>query len=112
MTLAPHGTCGIPVVVLTLRRGVSKMGGEGMPSPQARGRPYMGERQMHDIISLQSRNGVWVMIIAVVAIGGWSKFREHELRIQQELRTKEMEHQQKMKELELELEKTKARQAT
>ena len=67
---------------------------------------------MHDIISLLSRNGLWVMIIAVVAIGGWFKFREHELRVQQELRTKEMEHQQKMKELELELEKTKARQAT
>jgi len=67
---------------------------------------------MHDIISLISGNGLWVMIIAVVAIGAWFEYREHELRVQQELRTKEMEHQQKMKELELELEKTKARQAT
>jgi len=67
---------------------------------------------MYEIISLLSRNGVWVMIIAVVAIGGWFKYREHELRIQQELRVKEMEHLQKMKELELELEKTRAKQAT
>jgi hypothetical protein len=50
------------------------------------------------------------MIIAAVAIGEWFKYREYELRIQQELRAKEMEHQQKMKELELE--KTKAKQAT
>ena len=67
---------------------------------------------MHDIISLISGNGLWVMIIAVVAIGGWFKFREHELRVQGELRLKEMEHQQKMKELELELEKAKSRPAT
>jgi len=67
---------------------------------------------MHDIISLIRGNGLWVMIIAVVAIGGWFKYREHELRVQGELRVKEMEHQQKMKELELELEKTKAKQST
>ena len=67
---------------------------------------------MHDIISLLRGNGFWVMIIAVVAITGWFKYREHELRVQQELRAKEMEHQQKMKELELELEKTKTKQAT
>jgi predicted negative regulator of RcsB-dependent stress response len=67
---------------------------------------------MHEVISLLGANGLWVMIIAVVAIGGWFKYREHELRVQQEMRTKEMEHQQKMKELELELEKTKAKQAT
>jgi len=67
---------------------------------------------MHDIISVIGHNGFWVMIIAVVAIGGWFKFREHELRIQQEMRTKEMAHQEKLKELELELEKTKAKQTT
>ena len=67
---------------------------------------------MHDVISLIGHNGLWVMIIAVVAIGGWFKFREHELRIQQELRTKEMAHLEKMKEMELELEKTKAKQTT
>ena len=66
---------------------------------------------MHDIVTLLSGNGLWVMIIAVVAIGGWFKFREHELRFQQEMRLKEMEHQQKMKEFELELEKMKAKQA-
>jgi predicted negative regulator of RcsB-dependent stress response len=65
---------------------------------------------MHGIISLLSANGLWVMIIAVVAIGGWFKYREHELRVHQEMRAKEMEHQQKMKELELE--KAKAKQAT
>ena len=67
---------------------------------------------MHEIISLLSGNGLWVMIIAVVAIGGWFKYREHELRVQGEMRVKEMEHQRRMKELELELEKTKAKQAT
>jgi hypothetical protein len=67
---------------------------------------------MHEIISLLGGNGLWLMIIAVVAIGGWFKYREQELRFQQELRVKEMEHQQKMKELELELEKTKAKHAT
>jgi hypothetical protein len=67
---------------------------------------------MHEIISVLGSNGMWVMIIAVVAIGGWFKFREHELRIQQELRTREMAHQEKMKEMELELEKTKAKQTT
>jgi predicted negative regulator of RcsB-dependent stress response len=67
---------------------------------------------MHEIISLLRGNGLWLMIIAVVAIGGWFKYREQELRIQQELRAKQMEHERKMKELELELEKTKAKQAT
>jgi len=67
---------------------------------------------MHDIISVIGHNGIWVMIIAVVAIGSWFKFREKELRIQQEMRTKEMAHQEKMKEMELELEKTKAKQTT
>ena len=66
---------------------------------------------MHEITSILNTNGMWVMIIAVVAIGGWSNYRKHELRFQQEMRVKEMEHQQKMKELELELEKTKAKQA-
>ncbi len=64
---------------------------------------------MHDFMTFLNGNGLWVMIIAVVAIGSWFKFREKELRSQQELRTKEMEHLQKMRELELELEKTKQR---
>jgi hypothetical protein len=63
---------------------------------------------MHDVMYFLSSNGLWVMIIAVVAIGSWFKFREKELRTQQELRTREMEHLQKMKELEIELEKAKA----
>jgi hypothetical protein len=58
------------------------------------------------------QNGLWVMVIAVVAIGGWFKFHEKELRIQQEMRSKEMAHQEKMKELELEMEKAKAKPTT
>ena len=65
---------------------------------------------MRELISVIGQNGLWLMIIAVVAIGGWFKYREHELRIHQEMRTREMEHVQKMKELEVELEKAKARQ--
>ena len=67
---------------------------------------------MHDFMSFLSGNGLWVMIIAVVAIGSWSKFRASELRAHQELRAKEMEHLQKMKELEIELEKAKGRSST
>lgn len=66
---------------------------------------------MREIISVIGENGLWVMIIAVVAIGGWFKYRERELQIHQQIRTREMEHLQKMKELEVELEKAKARQA-
>ena len=65
---------------------------------------------MRELISVIGQNGLWLMIIAVVAIGGWFKYREHELRIHQEMRTREMEHVQKMKELEVELEKAKPRQ--
>ncbi|MFZ0962730.1 MAG: hypothetical protein WAO35_17820 [Terriglobia bacterium] len=64
---------------------------------------------MHDLMTFLSVNGLWVMIIAVVGISSWFRFREKELRSEQELRTKEMEHLQRIKELELELEKTKAR---
>ena len=67
---------------------------------------------MHEIISVIGNNGLWVMIIAVVAIGGWFKFREKELRIQQEMRNKEIAHQEKMKELDLEMEKAKAKPTT
>jgi beta-lactamase regulating signal transducer with metallopeptidase domain len=66
---------------------------------------------MHDVMSfLNHIGGLWIMIIAVVAISTWFKYREHELKIQQDLRLREMEHQQKMKEMEIELEKVKARQ--
>ncbi len=51
-----------------------------------------------------------VMIIAVVAIVYWSKTRERELQVHQDLRLREMEHQKRMKELELEIEKTRAQQ--
>jgi hypothetical protein len=67
---------------------------------------------MHDFMTFLSGNGLWVMIIAVVAITTWFKFREKELRTHEELRIKEMEHLQKMKELEIELEKTKGRSST
>jgi predicted negative regulator of RcsB-dependent stress response len=65
---------------------------------------------VRDIISVIGQNGIWVMIIAVVAIGGWFKYRERELQIHQQMRTREMDHLQKMKELEVDLEKAKARQ--
>jgi hypothetical protein len=67
---------------------------------------------MHDFMTFLNGNGLWVMIIAVVGIGSWFKFREKELRTHEELRVKEMQHLQKMKELEIELEKTKARSST
>jgi hypothetical protein len=64
---------------------------------------------MSEVMRFLSSNGLWVMIIAVVGISTWFRFREKELRSHQELRAKEMEHLQKMKELEIELEKAKAR---
>ena len=67
---------------------------------------------MDQIISVIDHNGLWLMVIAVVAIGGWFNYRKRELRVHQDLRLREMEHQQKMKELEVELEKAKAKQAT
>ncbi len=63
------------------------------------------------IFHFLSSMGVWIMIIAVVAVGVWGKTREHELKIHQELRIREMEHERHMKELDLEIEKTKAQQA-
>jgi len=63
---------------------------------------------MHDLVTLLGGNGLWIMIIAVVGISTWFRFREKELRTHEELRVKEMQHLQKMKELEIELEKTKA----
>jgi len=63
---------------------------------------------MHDLMTLLGGNGLWIMIIAVVGISTWFRFREKELRTHEELRVKEMQHLQKMKELEIELEKTKA----
>ena len=67
---------------------------------------------MHGLVTILSGNGMWVMIIAVVAIGSWFKFRERELRSHEELRVKEMQHLQKMKELEIELEKSKGNSST
>jgi predicted negative regulator of RcsB-dependent stress response len=65
---------------------------------------------MDGIISVINHNGIWLMVIAVVAIGGYFKYREHEIRVHRDLRMREMEHQQKMKALEVELEKAKAKQ--
>ena len=65
---------------------------------------------MREIISFLNDNGFWVMIVAIVAIGSWFKYRRYELRLQQEMRVRELEHQQKMKELEVEQEKAKAKQ--
>jgi hypothetical protein len=67
---------------------------------------------MRDLVALIGGNGLWIMIIAVVGIGTWFRFREKELRTHEELRTKEMEHLQKMKALEIELEKAKGRSST
>jgi len=63
-----------------------------------------------DIVELVGRNGVWVMIIAVVGMGSWFKYREHELKTHQDLRLREMEHEREMKKLEVDLEKAKAGQ--
>jgi hypothetical protein len=62
---------------------------------------------MHDLVTLLSRNGLWIMIIAVVGFSTWFRFREKELRTHEAMRTREMEHLQKMKQLEIELEKAK-----
>jgi len=51
-----------------------------------------------------------LMTVIVVGIIFWFKAREKELQYHQEMRTREMAHQQKMKELELEVEKTRVRQ--
>lgn len=67
---------------------------------------------MRDLVALIGGNGLWIMIIAVVGIGTWFRFREKELRTHEQLRTKEMEHLQKMKALEIELEKAKGRSTT
>jgi hypothetical protein len=63
-----------------------------------------------DIVELVARNGVWVMIIAVVGMGSWFKYREHELKVHQDLRMREMEHEREMKKLEVDLEKARGRQ--
>lgn len=63
-----------------------------------------------EIVELVARNGVWVMIIAVVGMGSWFKYREHELKVHQDLRMREMEHEREMKKLEVDLEKARGRQ--
>ena len=54
--------------------------------------------------------GALVMVVAIVGIVFWYKAREKELQFHQDMRIREMEHQQKMRELEVELEKAKAHQ--
>ena len=51
------------------------------------------EYTMHEVLQVLGQNGLWVMIIAVVAIGGWFKFREKELQMQQQARLRELEHE-------------------
>ena len=53
-----------------------------------------------------------VMIVAIVGIAVWSRTRERELQVHQEMQAREMDHQRRMKELELEIEKARARQTT
>lgn len=62
---------------------------------------------MDSLIQLIDHNGLWIMVIAVVGIGSWFKYRERELKIPQELRNREMDHAQKMKQLELDIERAK-----
>lgn len=50
-----------------------------------------------------------LMPVGIVGIVFWYKAREKELQAHQELRMREMAHQQKMKELEIELEKAKSK---
>ncbi len=64
---------------------------------------------MGELFEFINRNGLWVMIIAVVAITQWFNYRKREMKSYEDMRLKEMEHQQKLKELELELEKVKAK---
>ncbi|HUY14182.1 MAG TPA: hypothetical protein VMX16_11220 [Terriglobia bacterium] len=57
----------------------------------------------------------FLMVVLIVGIVMFRKVRENELRVHQELRTKEMEHERRLKELEiekvrLELEKAKMEQ--
>lgn len=67
---------------------------------------------MSEIFEFLNRNGLWVMIIAVVAVTQWFNYRKREIKSYEDMRLKEMEHQQKMKELELELEKARAKSAS
>lgn len=46
--------------------------------------------------------GVFVMIIAIVAIANFRKMREKELDAHQDLRIREMEHERKLREMEIE----------
>jgi hypothetical protein len=52
-----------------------------------------------------------VIILGTVALTGFRKMREKELQYHQDLRIREMEHQEKMKQLEIEFEKAKGRDA-
>jgi len=57
----------------------------------------------------------FIMVVLIVGIVMFKKVRENELRVHQDLRSKEMEHERRMKELEiervrLELEKAKTEQ--
>lgn len=69
---------------------------------------------MYEFFDFLNHNGLWVMIIAVVFIGSWFKHRQNELKVHEDLRIKQMEHEQKLKELEIEkakLEMEKAKTA-
>ena len=44
---------------------------------------------MDGIISIIDHNGLWLMIIAVVGITTWFKYRERELKAHQEMRMRE-----------------------
>ena len=57
---------------------------------------------MREVFDFVNRNGLWVMIIAVVAIPAWFKYRRHELQAHEGMRAAQMEHERRLKELEIE----------
>jgi len=68
---------------------------------------------MNDLLGFLSGNMFWIMVMAVpivgIIAGTLQKTRANELRVHQEMRKREMEHEQKMKALELEIIKAKSK---
>lgn len=71
----------------------------------------MGEFLRPEMVPIWGTVFGTLMIFGIVASVMWSKVREKELNVHQEMRIREMDHQRRMKELEVELEKAKAQQA-
>ncbi len=67
---------------------------------------------MNELMFFAGRHAWISMIVAIVFISQWFGYRHKELKVHQEMRMREMEHQRKLEELELELEKARAQQAS